>query len=246
MPVTAGWIGRAGLLALGVVATWLALDATGLLRGLETGGPDVLRNGWLGAFAIPLALGAACVVTSASSLVRAGLALGCVAPSALIFYGVRHSQPLGFAVWCVVAATCAAVAWCAVRRSGEPAAVRVTLTCAGVGALLLGSCATMLWWPAGYSTYMHEPVRVLPTPHVGIAAVLLAVTLVDLRARRTRALLTLSAAGISIALAPHFGYVLLGCWDALGPLDHLVLPKIIAPAVLMMWAGPVVAFLRGR
>jgi hypothetical protein len=241
--VNARWLPRGALVGLGLVAGWLSLDGMGFLDGLARSGvAEIAADGWIGAFLFPLAIPLACVMTTDRSPVRAGLALGVLAPLALPHYFVEaRFHPTSTVAFVAVAVACGVIAGRAVRRSSEPAAARVMLTSVVVGALLLGGVATLLWWPQGFSLLGTHP-RALPTPHVALATVLLAGTLVDLRTGRTRALLWLWGAGVCLATAPHFGSVASGCMPTPGPLEWLPVPRLV-PLALLLWAGPVARFL---
>jgi len=240
---------RVFLGVLGAVAVAILFRSTGCYEAIDRHGLAwVIDEGFLGGlFVMALSIGVACWVTTSRSPVRAGLALGCVAPSA--WAASLDPEPASCIIWCVVAALCAGIAWRAVRRSPEPAALRLAVTSAGVAALLVCSLATMLWWPwsfPGAVIRWTPPFRVLPTPHVAIATLLLIVSVFDLRARRTRALLWIAAAGACLALAPHLGEVQRGCFGRFGLFDALMFPRSIVPIVLAFWVPPVARFFLDR
>lgn len=185
----------------------------------------------------------ATLTASSRSAVRAGAALGMLAPVATLVWWERASNPAGLVAWGAIAVPSLALAWQALRRSAEPAAWRLLVSAAGASALCLGAIATVLWWPEQYSL-ASEPSRRLPTPHIVLAAVLLGMSLHQFARRRGASLVTLAGAAVCIASAPHLGGFTRGCIGMPGPIELLLVPSWIAPAVLLLWARPVIRFCR--
>jgi hypothetical protein len=235
---------RIGLVALGAIASLAVLDAFRFDWVLEVGIERAVLSGSLGMWFLPLAIALAGLV-AARTPVRAGLALGLLVPTGVaLAVDLRLVGWLAPVAWIAMAAACLAIAARAVRESDEPAALRLVLTAIGVGALLCCALATLCWWPRHYGMGGYGD-RVHPTFHVVGAVILLRWALRDLFARRSRALFSIAGAGILIALSPTLGSVQAGCMTAPGPLEVLLAPQLFAPAILLLWIGPVVRFLRG-
>ncbi|WP_157070372.1 hypothetical protein [Sandaracinus amylolyticus] len=234
---------RIGFAVVGAVACLLVLDAFGAGRLLHATLDEAVDAG-LGVLLLPLGVFAATLLAHPRSVVRAGLALGVLAPNVAWLVVLGGDALLARVAWVVVFLGCLLVARSAIRDSGEPAAARTLFTAAGLGALLLGCVATLAWWPR--SVVFGPEERVLPTWQIAVATICLMVSLRDLHARRARALVSLAAAGLLIAASPTLGEVQSGCVGLPGPLETLLFPRLVVPAILSCWAGPVARAVRDR
>lgn len=229
----------------GAFACMLLARALGADRMLDVGVRAMFDLGWVGFLVPALALAIAGLGRPERSAFRAGISLGLLAPTAAVVAacGLWQGALLLTVAYGLLAVLLTWGAWRGVRGSDEPAALRLAITTAGVTALLVGAVATVCIMPNHDGMHAWPQPRILPAPHVVVAVIALRWTLRRLAERRVIALLGIALAGVCIGLAPHLGYPG-GCMSVEGPLEWLLAPRWIAPALLGLWAGPIVRFLR--